>query len=72
MSRSRKRKLLSKCLRSKLNGYPKSLTAAAGVRTATCKITANRLLFASVAALLGILKPSGAVQTRPGHWTKSS
>src|ERR1700684_1981454 len=53
MSRSRKRNLRSKCLRSKLNGGPKSPTGAGGVRTEAYKITANRLLFASVAALLG-------------------
>src|ERR1700722_14070462 len=54
MSRSRKRKLLSKCLRSKLNGGPKSPAGAAGgVRTEAYKITANHLLSASVAALLG-------------------
>ena len=53
MSRSRKRKLLSKCLRSKRKGGPESPTGAGGVRAETYKITANRLLFASVAALLG-------------------
>ena len=53
MSRSRKRKLLSKCLRSKFNGAPKSPMGAGGVRTEAYKIAANRVLFASVAALLG-------------------
>jgi iron complex outermembrane recepter protein len=53
MSRSRKRKLLSKCLRSKLNSAPKSPMGAGGVRTEAYKISANRLLFASIAALLG-------------------
>src|ERR1700679_2364290 len=53
MSRSRKRKLLSQCLRSKLNGGPRSAMGAGGVRTETYKTPANRLLFASVAALLG-------------------
>src|ERR1700733_8072033 len=53
MSRSRKRKLLSKCLRSKLNRGPTSPKGAGGVQTEAYKITANQLLFASVAALLG-------------------
>jgi iron complex outermembrane receptor protein len=53
MSRSRKRKLLSKCLRSKLKGGPKSPMDAGGARTEAYKITANRFLSVSVAALLG-------------------
>ena len=52
MSRSRKRKP-SKRLRSKLNSGPKSPIGAPGVRPEAYKITANRLLFASVAAILG-------------------
>ena len=52
MSRSRKRKLLSRCLRSKPNEGPKS-PVTNGVRADAYRITANRLLFASIAALLG-------------------
>jgi iron complex outermembrane recepter protein len=53
MSRSRKRKLLSKRLRSKHDGVPTSPLGAADAPTGAYQITANRLLFASVAALLG-------------------
>ena len=56
MSRSRKRTLLFKCLKSKLNGGPKPPTADA--RAESHKTGANRLLFASIAALLGT--PAGA------------
>ncbi len=56
MSRSRKRKLLSKRLQSKLNGGPKS---------DAYKITTNRLLFASVAALLGTPAVAQTVGSSP-------
>ena len=52
MPRSRKRKLLSKCLGSKLNGGPKPPVGSGGVRTPGGKTTANRILSASIAALL--------------------
>jgi iron complex outermembrane receptor protein len=51
MSRSRKRKLLSRSFTP--NAGPKSPVGAGAVRTEICKISANRLLCASVAALLG-------------------
>ena len=52
MSRSRKRKL-SKYLRSKFNSGSESPKDPRGAGTEAHKITANRLLFASIAALLG-------------------
>ena len=52
MSRSRKRKLLSKCLKSKLDGGPKPRVGPGAVRTQGSRTTANRLLSVSVAALL--------------------
>lgn len=53
MSRSRKRKLLSKCFRSTLNGGRKPPTGAGRAEAEAYKITTNRLLCASVAGLLG-------------------
>ncbi len=67
MSRSRKRKLLSKCLRSTLNGGPKSPVGAGGIRTESNKTSA--LLSASVAALLATpavaQTENGAEASRP-------
>ena len=64
MSRSRKRKL-SKCLRWNFNRGPKSPLGALGDRAETYKITANRLLFASVAGLLGTPAVAQTVASDP-------
>jgi iron complex outermembrane receptor protein len=64
MSRSRRRKLLSKCLRAKLNVVPKPPVGPGGVRAQGNKTIANRLLSASVGALL--MTPAVA-QTSAGN-----
>ena len=65
MSRSRKRKLLSKCFRSTLNGGRKPPTGAGRAEAEAYKITANRLLCASVAGLLGTPSVAQTVAGNP-------